>query len=178
MRNILIINKLDTNFENAKWLSKVAHEAYPKPYEYLWENGDTSWYVNKCFLAEILLEELNDHNSAFYSIKDEKNVDLGFFKLNIDASLQEKTAEESLELERIYLLDEATGKGVGTSVLHFIETEAKNLGKKYLWLKVMDSSEAVRFYQKNGFEICDTYTLDYERIKVEFRGMFFMKKKL
>jgi ribosomal protein S18 acetylase RimI-like enzyme len=43
----------------------------------------------------------------------------------------------------------------------------------------MDSSEsAIRFYQKNGFEICDTYTLTYERIKVEFRGMFYMKKAL
>jgi GNAT superfamily N-acetyltransferase len=174
----MYFSKQAATFDNAKALSDIAQKAYPKPYEYLWENGDTSWYVNKCFLPEVFLKELNDTNSTFYIIKDEKNIDLGFLKLNIDASLQEKTAKECLELERIYLLDKATGKGIGTTALHFVENIAKVLGKKYLWLKVMDSSDAVRFYQKNGFEICDTYTLDYERIKVAFRGMFYMKKEL
>jgi diamine N-acetyltransferase len=162
----------------AQRLSSLAQKAYPKPYEYLWENGDTSWYVAKCFLPEIFLAELNDSNSAFYIIQDEKNEAVGFLKLNINASLQEKNAEDCLELERIYLLDSATGKGVGTTALQFIENEARRLAKKHLWLKVMDSSDAVRFYQKNGFEICNTYTLEYERIKVEFRGMFYMVKEL
>jgi GNAT superfamily N-acetyltransferase len=164
--------------EAAQRLSSLALKAYPKHYEYLWENGDTSWYVTKCFLPEVFLAELNDANSAFYIIATEQNEALGFLKLNINAPLQEKKAADCLELERIYLLDNATGKGVGTAALQFIENEARRLGKKHLWLKVMDSSEAIRFYQKNGFEICDTYTLDYERIKVELRGMFYMKKAL
>ncbi len=168
----------EANPENANMLASIAQRAYPKHYEYLWENGDTSWYVTKCFLPKVFLAELNDSNSTFYIIQDENNEDLGFFKLNINAALQAKTAEDCLELERIYLLDSATGKGVGTAALQFIEEIVLNLGKKHLWLKVMDSSEAIRFYQKNGFEICDTYTLDYERIKVEFRGMFFMVKEL
>lgn len=169
----------EATFENAKALSDIAQKAYPKPYEYLWENGDTSWYVNKCFLPEVFLTELNHSNSAFYIIKDEKNDDLGFVKLNIDAALKQKSAADCLELERIYLLDSATGKGVGTAALQFIEKVALEKGKKYLWLKVMDSSTAaIRFYEKNGFEICDTYTLTYERIKVEYRGMFFMIKEL
>jgi diamine N-acetyltransferase len=166
------------HIEAAQRLSSLALKAYPKPYEYLWENGDTSWYVTKCFLPEVFLAELNGSNSAFYIIQDDKNEDLGFMKLNINAALQAKSAEDSLELERIYLLDNATGKGVGAAALQFVEKIALDLNKKYLWLKVMDSSEAVRFYQKNGFEICDTYRLDYERIKVELRGMFFMVKAL
>ncbi len=166
------------HIEAAQRLSSLALKAYPKSYEYLWKDGDTSWYVTKCFLPEVFLTELNDSNSAFYVIQDDKDEDVGFIKLNINVALQAKSAEDCLELERIYLLDSATGKGVGTAALQFIENEAMLLGKKHLWLKVMDSSEAVGFYQKNGFKICDTYTLDYERIKVEFRGMFFMVKEL
>jgi diamine N-acetyltransferase len=86
--------------------------------------------------------------------------------------------EQALELERIYLTKSASGKGIGSYVLNFIFDFARSKNKKFIWLKVMDSSEAVNFYKQHGFEICGTHHLDFTQMKPELRGMFIMKKYL
>jgi hypothetical protein len=52
------------------------------------------------------------------------------------------------------------------------------LNKEIIWLKAMDSSDAVLFYERLGFERCGTSILDFEQMKIDFRGMIIMMKKL
>ena len=157
-------------------LQAIAIRSYNDHYLYLWhDNG--AWYKERSFSERALKEEIADPNAAFFLIYTGAEL-VGFLKLNIDKSLAGGRAEESLELERVYLVKSASGKGVGKKVIDFTVAYAKQRNKRLIWLKAMDSSRSVGFYEQNGFEKCGTYRLDFEVMKVEYRGMYVMERTL
>ncbi|MEJ8801606.1 GNAT family N-acetyltransferase [Pontibacter sp. H249] len=157
-------------------LQDIAINSYGDHYLYLWHDGGM-WYINRCFSDDALKKELEDENAAFFLIYAEEEL-VGFLKLNLHKEMDSYTAAEAMELERIYLLKSASGKGLGRMVLNFTRQYAQKLGKKVIWLKAMDSSKSVDFYEQNGFTKCGTYTLDFEAMKEEYRGMYVMKLEL
>lgn len=68
---------------------------------------------------------------------------------------------------------EARGKGIAQMALDFCSGYAKDpLGLKVIWLEVLaDNHQAIHVYQKKGFEICETFS-------VEQRSFLRMKKTL
>lgn len=176
-------NSADTSLEiipctikDAEKLADIAIRSYKDYYLYLWhDNGD--WYIKRSFAPAVLQRELEDPNSAFYLLLANRKT-VGFLKLNIDQPLKNYEQYNCLELERIYLIKSATGKGLGRRVVEFCFEYAKGLDKEIIWLKAMDSSDAVLFYEKLEFERCGTSLLDFEQMKIEFRGMVTMMKKL
>jgi GNAT superfamily N-acetyltransferase len=162
--------------EHAEELAQIAVRAYRDYYLYLW-NDDSSWYVNGSFSIAQFQKELRDPNAAFFLLK-ENDIDIGFMKLNLDQPLTGFESLPALELERIYLLKSASRKGFGTAALKFCFQLATELARKIVWLKSMDSSDALHFYENLGFEECGTYRLDFEIMKPEFRGMKVLMKKL
>lgn len=161
--------------DDAQLLSEVAIKAYRDHYLNFWYD-DGAWYIAKYFSASSLRQELSDDNALFFLVYH-KESPVGFLKINTNAALA-GGPKEALELERIYLTKNASGKGIGSYVLNFIFDIARSKNKKLVWLKVMDSSEAVNFYKQHGFEICGTHHLDFTQMKQGLRGMFIMKKYL
>lgn len=156
--------------------SEVATQAYFDHYRHLWYDAG-EWYASKCFNIKQLTEELSDiRNEFFFAILDKKLV--GFLKLRPENQL---TGQEGngFEVERIYLTNEATGRGAGRKLMEFAVEMANQQNKDYVWLKAMDSSQnAIRFYESLGFEICGTSRLDFEQMKPEYLGMVAMRKNL
>jgi GNAT superfamily N-acetyltransferase len=162
---------------DASLLSDIAIKAYSDHYLHLWYDNAT-WYLDKSFSANAMEKELTDTNALFHFIYSNEEL-VGFLKLNVHAAFESYTAEEALELERIYLRKAAAGKGIGEFVMRFVFDLAVSKNKKIVWLKVMDSSVGpISFYKKNVFEICGTFQLDFPVIKEEVRGMYIMKKFL
>ena len=157
-------------------LQDIAINSYGDHYLYLWHDGGM-WYLNRCFSEDALKKELEDTNAAFFLIYAEDEL-VGFLKLNISKETEGYSADEALELERIYLTRSASGKGIGKEAVNFTKQYAQKLDKKVIWLKAMDSSRSVIFYEQNGFEKCGTYTLDFEAMKEEYRGMYVMQLPL
>jgi len=156
--------------------SEVATQAYFDHYRHLWYD-EGEWYAHKCFNVNQLSEELSDDkNRFFFAILDEKLV--GFLKLRPENQLVEQEGN-GFEIERIYLTNEATGRGVGRKLMQFAIEMAIQQNKDYVWLKAMDSSQnAIRFYESLGFEICGTSRLDFEQMKTEYLGMVAMRRNL
>ena len=158
-------------------LQDIAINSYGDHYLYLWYDGGM-WYVDQSFNDAALKKELEDSNVAFFLIYDGEEL-VGFLKLNINKALDGESEDESLELERIYLTKSAAGKGIGRKAVEFTAAFAQERNKRLIWLKAMDSSEAaIRFYEQNGFQKCGTYSLDYEQMKPEYRGMVVLKMEL
>lgn len=156
--------------------SELATRAYFDHYRHLWyDNGE--WYAHKCFNINQLSEELSDtKNNFFFAILDEKPV--GFLKVRPENQLTQQEVN-GFEIERIYLTNEATGRGVGRKLMEFAIEMARQQNKDYVWLKAMDSSQnAIRFYESLGFEICGTARLDFEQMKTEYLGMVAMRRNL
>ncbi len=157
-------------------LSKLAIEAYSDHYLHLWTDAG-QWYINQCFSTEKMLEELSDSNNEFYiAVLDEE--DAGFMKVRPNHSLEGQLGN-GYEIERIYFTAKFTKKGLGSGLFEFALADAIQQSKQYIWLKSMDfAKNAIRFYQKHGFEIIGETKLDYELLKPNMRGMFVLRKVL
>ncbi len=162
---------------NAASLSQIAVKAYSDHYVHLWHDKG-AWYIDKCFSVPNLEKELADTNALFFLVYY-NNAAVGFMKLNVNAVFESYKKEDALELERIYLTKDASGKGIGTHLIGYVFEFAKQQSKKVIWIKVMDTStDPISFYQKHGFEPCGTTRLDFVQMKEKFRGMIIMKKIL
>lgn len=158
-------------------LSAISREAYLDHFRYLWtDQGE--WYTAASFNPGVLQSEIRDPDNRFF-IAVSGYSPVGFLKLRLSQPVAWAPDKEAIELERIYLLASAAGRGFGKTLLQFCFDFASQFHKEIIWLKAMDSSRSsIAFYLKNGFEICGTHRLDFPLMKEEFRGMVVMTKDL
>lgn len=110
-------------------------------------------YLEKAFNTDQLRRELSNPESFFYFVKEEDKI-LGYLKLNTKTAQTDQVLDSSLEIERIYLAQEAQGKGIGKLLMDFSIAEAKRRNLLCLWLGVWEKNEkAIAFYKSYGFEV-------------------------
>jgi len=157
-------------------LIDVSTKSYLEHYTYLWHD-EGEYYIKSNFNYDKLSEEISNPNSVFFLLLDKQDP-IGVIKLNVDSATAGFTADLALELERIYFVKEAAGKGFGKEAIAFVMNYAMERNKKIIWLKAMESSPAVEFYKKRGFTITSETTLNYPGIRAEFQKMFVMQRIL
>lgn len=162
--------------DHLQQLHDVAMQSYREHYLYLWTSEEYSrWYMNRSFSADSLKKQMEDPGSSFYMVQYAGN-DCGFIKINWDHHLDDD--KNSMELERIYLLQRFAGKGIGSAVMQQLRHMAKEKGRTLIWLKSMDSSPSIRFYQHCGFRKTGIERLRFEGLHDAFRNMWIMELKL
>ena len=108
-------------------------------------------YLKEGFSTEKLESELTNKNSEFYFALFDNKV-IGYLKLNFGQSQTEIKDENTLEIERIYVLKEFYGKKVGQALYEKAMEVSEEKGVDYVWLGVWEENpRAIRFYEKNGF---------------------------
>jgi len=180
------LNFLDTGkqlekirVEDAEALSALCLEIYPQYYLYLWYDSG-AWYQQMRYSPAALTKELADTQSEFYWIKKEDHR-VGYLKINLNTQPDTDsfpTHSAGLEIERIYLLKAYAGMKLGQQAMAWAEARARQLGKAYVFLYTMDSSEARWFYHKLGYEMRGGKRLPFEKMKPEYRGVYLMIKEL
>ncbi|WP_348647867.1 GNAT family N-acetyltransferase [Arenibacter sp. F20364] len=77
---------------------------------------------------------------------------VGYIKLNENEAQSDIKDRESIELERIYVLSEFQGQGIGEWILAQVISMAKAKNRYYVWLGVWEHNpKAIKFYQRLGF---------------------------
>ncbi len=110
-------------------------------------------YLQESFSNEKLHSELINPNSAFYFAELDGQV-IGYLKINTGNAQTEPQDEDTLEIQRIYVLQAFHGKEVGQLLMNKAIKIARELNKNYVWLGVWDQNpRAIRFYEKNGFVV-------------------------
>jgi ribosomal protein S18 acetylase RimI-like enzyme len=114
-------------------------------------------YLAEGFSEEKLAAELKNESSAFYFAEEEDKI-LGYLKVNVGEAQNEPQDPDALEIERIYVLQEFHGKGVGLMLYEQALSIALEQNAPYIWLGVWEkNSRAVRFYEKQGFVAFDQH---------------------
>ena len=113
---------------------------------------DTQKYIETNFTNEKLLSEIRTVGSQFF-IAFFNNKLSAYLKLNTGEAQTEKQGNESLEIQRIYVLSEFQGKRIGSLLMEKSEEEAKKMNIKRIWLGVWEHNKsALAFYNKKGFK--------------------------
>lgn len=165
-----------TSVEDIPVLVEVGQRSYKQNYLHIW-NDTGDFYIQKSFSKNVFEADLKNRNVTYFIIYDD-SIAIGLIKINFNKPLEGFLDNQTLEVEKIYIIAEAAGKGIGTAAMTFIKEYALNLGKKVIWLNVMTTSPALQFYKKHGFTGIKNYELDYPKIKDGYRGMLQMKLHL
>jgi len=114
---------------------------------------DFKSYIDTAFNRETLKAELLNQNSSFYLVYL-KELLVGYFKLNEKEAQNEQFQTESMELERIYVLDAFQGRQIGKQMLLKTIDIARSKNLDFLWLGVwQENKKALRFYERHNFKI-------------------------
>jgi GNAT superfamily N-acetyltransferase len=162
------------NFNDLPELQEIGVASYLPHYTHLWKAGGVDWYMQRCFADEVLQAELKDDNVEYYFVEiNEQNI--GFIKLVLLKPVPDSGIKNALYLEKIYFVEEWTGRGIGRKLMQFAFERAQELKRDCVWLTAMDTSnKPIAAYEKMGFAIRSKTRLDFELMKEEFRGMVVM----
>ncbi|MGW9684677.1 GNAT family N-acetyltransferase [Flagellimonas sp. 2504JD1-5] len=138
-------------------LMQISRDTFIDAFERDNDPIDFNSYIDEAFSEEQLRSELENQNTEFFFVFLAKEP-IGYLKLNkADAQTDIKDGE-SLELERIYVVQKFQGKGIGNWLLQQVIQIGQKQALAYMWLGVWEKNEAaIRFYQKHGFQKFGTH---------------------
>lgn len=126
-------------------------------------------YMLEAFTLAQFQKEFEAEGSQFFvAMLDGKLI--GYTKVNEVPSQTDIHDPESLEVARLYVLEDFLGLGLGKKLLDLAISQAKEKNKKYLWLGVWEkNARAIRFYEKNGLEIFGSHPFPFgDEIQTDF----------
>jgi len=173
MKNVLHFEPITPNTYDD--YINVGTRAYQQHYLHLWPNGNSSPYIESSFTRSVLEREEDDKNTILYRILSNKKA-VGVLKITLSAALIPYTEKEALCIDKIYILKEHSGKGIGKKVLQFVLLRAQEMYKKVVWLDTMQKGPALDFYIKNGFEIHSKRMVTFPDVREDERLMWVMVK--
>ncbi|TDO71356.1 ribosomal protein S18 acetylase RimI-like enzyme [Flavobacterium chryseum] len=156
-------------------LHKIAIQTYNDTYQYLWSDNGT-WYLNEFYQKESFKKELSQPDIFYFLVYDEDKI-IGYFKI-MNIALDPYPEEQCTEIDKLYLLKDYGGKGIGKTIMEFIFDFSKKQKRSVLWLKAMESSPAKSFYEKSGFIETDKANLNFPTIREEHRLILTMVKEI
>ncbi|MEW9095485.1 MAG: GNAT family N-acetyltransferase [Clostridiaceae bacterium] len=154
MENFLIKECSLEDIEKIKYISKKTfYETFSN------ENTkeDMENYSEENFSYEQLESEIKNNGSRFYIVEDNEEV-AAYMKLNLDKAQTETGHDNTLEVQRIYVLQGYKSKHIGKKLIQKSIEIGRNNNLNYIWLGVWENNiNAIKFYEKQGFEKFDTH---------------------
>jgi diamine N-acetyltransferase len=113
-------------------------------------------FVRSAFSHEKIQEEMDLPGNQFL-LAYEDETPIGYAFLREAGPPMGVQGEKPVELARIYLEEDVTGKGYGSRLMEACIELAIQSGYSILWLGVWEQNErAIRFYEKMGFNQAGT----------------------
>ena len=118
-------------------------------------------YLAQAFTEDKLTKEMQEPASTFIVASLGGKL-VGYTKLNLAAAQADVQDPTSVEVARLYTLEEVWGKGIGQLLLDAGINFARQEGKTWLWLGVWEhNARAIRFYEKNGLRIFGSHPFPF-----------------
>jgi len=114
--------------------------------------SDMDAYAATAFTIQKFEDELSNPDSRFYFAVIDNTI-AGYLKLNHNTAQTELRDPNSLEVERIYILQQYQGQQIGKKLIDFAIDTAISRKLSYVWLGVWEHNDkAIKFYKNKGFE--------------------------
>lgn len=133
-------------------LQKICCETFVETFENENSKEDMEKFLEESYNKNVLINELNNNESETYLVYKDGKV-AGYLKINKGEAQTESGYENSLEIQRIYILKEFKGKHIGSDLMELAEKRAREWNLKYIWLGVWEHNySALEFYKSKGYE--------------------------
>jgi len=153
--NIRII-KADVS--HAAIIGTIGKKSFRRAFEHLFKSKEELLeYLENTYCPVKLAKSLRDEDNV-YLLAFVDGEPAGFAKIKKYSLNENIESISQMELQKIYVLGEHQGKGIGTALLNEVNAIAKEVGPDYVWLDTHISNEnAIRLYEKHGFKKLGKY---------------------
>jgi ribosomal protein S18 acetylase RimI-like enzyme len=137
---------------DAKLISVLGTVTFFEAYFEQDDPHDLANYIHESFDLEKIRGEIADKNASFFIIYLADHA-VGYAKLRENSNVECIKTANSIELQRIYIVERVFGTGVGAQLLKYCLETARVRGFETLWLGVWEENKrAQKFYAKHGFK--------------------------
>ena len=148
-----MVNKIieSCKTEHLPQLQAISKQCFLETFAKYNTTENLNYYLQNNYSLNQLLQELQNKGSFFYFFKYDNQL-VAYLKINICPDQSDFNYEDTLEIERIYVLTEYKGKGIGKELMDFAIHKAIEFNLKKIWLGVWENNKpALKFYDKLGF---------------------------
>lgn len=123
------------------------------------EPADIEAYVRQTFDPRRVAAELEDRANIFLlAFAGRVAAPAGYAKLRAGEPHPSVEGPAPIEIERLYVLQDSIGRGVGAALMRACLEEAARAGRETVWLGVWERNErAIAFYRRWGFELLGSH---------------------
>jgi ribosomal protein S18 acetylase RimI-like enzyme len=136
-------------------LVRISKKTFAESHGHSASASDIEEYMSKNLNTYVIDEELRSSGNYFYFILKEQKL-AGYSKIILDQTHPSIALQPVAKFERLYLLGEFYGLGLGDELFAHNLDIARSNHQKGMWLFVwVENERALRFYQKHDFQIID-----------------------
>jgi len=132
--------------ENIPLIKEIAEKSWRSHYPRIISHEQIDYMLDVMYSESELKKHFENPNYHYYLLGDDENF-LGIM------GFENHYEKNTTKLHRIYLLDEAKGKGLGKFALNFLKEQVKNSGNKRIILNVNKENPSYHFYISQGFKV-------------------------
>lgn len=141
---------------DAAGIAAIGRETFKVSFGHSMGSEDMQAYLDGNYLPELIEKEMSNPSNTFMVARqqDEENRILGFLQLKRGTTEPYLPTDISLiELHRIYMHHESSGRGTGQLLVDEAHRVARLENFAAIWLGVWEENlKAQRFYERKGYE--------------------------
>ncbi|MBD1421057.1 GNAT family N-acetyltransferase [Sphingobacterium chuzhouense] len=139
--------------EEAAVIHHLGTEVYHTTYTAILSRDQIDFMLRKNYRPEAIQQSMLN-GQDFYLIFQQETQPLGFIAL-------QKKSEDILRIEKLYLLANNQGLGLGKQLIDFAVDQAEERGFSVVELNVNRGNKAYYFYLKQGFQVIEEVDIPY-----------------
>ena len=137
--------------DDAALLAELGASTFTETFQAANTPEDFKAYMGASFGEEIQRAELEDPDTTVF-FAERGGEAVGYVMLREGPAPSSVTADDTLQIARLYARQQSLGRGVGAALMQCALAEAAGRGKDAVWLGVWDRNErAIKFYESWGF---------------------------
>lgn len=133
-------------------IQEIAEKSWRSHYPGIISHEQIEYMLDAMYSESELKKHFENPNYHYYLLGDDKNF-LGIM------GFENHYENGTTKLHRIYLLEEAKGKGLGKLALNFLKEQVKNVGDERIILNVNKENPSYHFYISQGFKVYEETVL-------------------
>ena len=150
---------IPADISHASVIAAIGKKSFRNAFEHLFRNKEELFeYLEYSYSPVKLAKSLRKENNVYFLAFREAEP-VGFAKIKKHSLNDQIESGAQMELQKIYILPEHQGAGIGSALLKEVKDLAIEISPDYIWLDTHISNEnAVRLYEKNGFKKVANYS--------------------
>ena len=152
------IEIITAEIDHAPAIAYIGRTAFRKAFASVFHSRtDLDEYLEYTYCVDKIAGSLRKENNRYF-LATADGLPVGFVKVKRHSLNDQLDSVFQAELQKLYVLREYHGKGVGQALMNAVNSFVQSLEPECLWLDTYIGNErAIRFYERNGFTKAGTH---------------------